>query len=96
MKIIILNDVIEKVVEDLENTINYLVNAHTYIQEGTSNDVYKYQIDITEEPETEEDHDLEHISVLYEKDYYTLEIMNNHQDFTIDIKKNEVESIVIK
>lgn len=93
---IILNDVTEGVVDRVEEVLADLVNAHTYIWQGTGNDVYKYEIDITEEPDTEADYDIEHISLLYKKDYYTLEIENTHQISTVDIKKNEVESIVIK
>ena len=93
---IVLNDVTEGVVDRVEEVLVDLVNAHTYIWQGTCNDLYKYEIDITDEPETEEDYDLEHISLLYKMDYYTLEIMNTHQISTVDIKKNEVGSVVIE
>lgn len=93
---IFLNDVTEEVVDRLEDTLADLVNAHTYIWEGTSNDVYKYEIDITEEPETKKDYDLESVAILYKKGYYMIEIVNANQYSTVDIHKNEVESIVLE
>jgi hypothetical protein len=93
---IILNDVTEEVVDKLEDALSDLVNAHTYIWDGTANDVYKYEIDITEEPETKNDYTLEHVSVLYKSGSYMIEIMNASQVSTIEIKANEVMSILIK
>ena len=92
---IVLNDVTEGVVDRLEDALSDLVNAHTYIWEGTANDVYKYEIDITEEPDTEEDYDLENVAIIYKNGYYMFEIVNANQYSTVDIKNNEVGSVVI-
>lgn len=95
---IILNDVTEKTVDRLEDALSDLVNAHTYIWEGTTNDVYKYEIEVNEDTEMWNDREyiLEHVDVLYKSGYYFLEIMNARQVSTVEIKKTEVESIVFE
>lgn len=90
---IVLNDVTEEVVDRLEDVLSDLVNAHTYIWQGTCKDVYKYEIDITEEPDTEDDYDLESVSILYKKGYYMIEIVNANQYSTVDIHKNDVRMV---
>lgn len=92
---IILNDVFEDALDKLEDAFSDLVNAHTYIWDGTTNDVYKYEIEITEEPETKEDYNLEHVSVLYKNGSYMIEIMNARQVSTVEIKAKEVLSVVL-
>lgn len=87
---IFLNDVTEEVVDRLEDAFITMVNVHTYIWEGTTDDVYKYEIDITEEPDTEDDYDLESVAILYKKGYYMIEIVNASQYSTVDIHKNDV------
>ena len=92
----ILNDVTDEVADKLEDALLSLVNVHTYIWEGTTSDVYKYEIDITEEPETENDYSLEHVDVIYKNGSYMIEIMNACQVSTVEIKANEVMSVLIK
>lgn len=92
---IVLNDLTEDVVDRLEDTLSDLVNAHTYIWEGTANDVYKYEIEIDEDTKMVDDREytLEHIDILYKSGYYFLEIMNARQVSTVEIKKDEVRMV---
>ena len=93
---IVLNDVTEEVVDRLEDALSDLVNAHTYIWEGTANDVYRFEIEVDEYPIIDDrDYILEHVDFLYKSGYYFLEIMNARQVSTVDFKYNEVGSVVI-
>ena len=93
---IVLNDVTEEVVDRLEDALSDLVNAHTYIWEGTANDVYRFEIEVDEYPIIDDrDYILEHVDILFKSGYYFLEIMNARQVSTVDFKYNEVGSVVI-
>ena len=94
---IILNDASEKVVDKLKDAFITMVSIHTYIWDGTASDTYKYEIEVEEEPVIigDRDYTLEEVSVLYKNGFYLFEIMNAKQLSTVDIKKNEVENIVI-
>ena len=92
---IVLNDVTEDVVDRLEDALSDLVNAHTYIWEGTANDVYRFEIEVDEYPIIDDrDYILEHVNILYNGSYL-LEIMNRRQISTVEIMYNEVGSVVI-
>ena len=96
---IILNDLAGELVDKLENALINMVNVHTYIWEGTTDDVYKYEISVDEDVKMVNDREytLEHVDVLYMNGYYMIEIMNARQVTpNIEIKANEVESIVLK
>ena len=93
---IVLNDVTEEVVDRLEDALSDLVNAHTYIWEGTADDVYRFEIEVDEYPIiNDRDYMLEHVDILFKSGYYFLEIMNARQVSTVDFKYNEVGSVVI-
>ena len=63
---IFLNDVNNKLVDKLEESLFDLVNVHTYIWEGTAPDVYNYEIHVEEAIIVEDrDYTLELISILY-------------------------------
>lgn len=93
---IVLNDVNNEIVDKLEKSFFELVNVHTYIWEGTAPDVYKYEIHVEEAKIIDDrDYTLELISVLYKNDSYLIEIMNARQISAVEIKCNEVGSVVI-
>lgn len=96
MKITI-NEVTEDKLDELEDAFLDLVNAHTQIWDGSFNDSYKYEIEINEKPDTtRKDYSLEHVNVLYKNGSYIIEIMNASQVSTVEIKANEIQSILIK
>lgn len=90
------NDVTEAVVDVFEESLIDMANARTQIYDGTFKDVYQYVIEIDPDPNTLEDYTLEHVNVLYKKGYYLVEIQNNHITSTVEIRENEIQSILIK
>ena len=92
-----LNEVIEDKLDELEDAFMDLVNVHTYIWDGSFKDSYKYEIEIDEKPGTTvKNYDLEHVNVLYKNGVYMIEIMNAAQVSTVEIKPNEIKSILLK
>ena len=94
--IIELNEVIEDKLDELEDAFMDLVNVHTNIWDGSLKDSYKYEIEIDENPTTAKKYDLEHVNVLYKNGSYMIEIMNAAQVSMVEIKPNEILSILIK
>ena len=94
--IIELNEVIEEKLDELEDAFIDLVNVHTNIWDGSYTGLYKYEIEIDENPTTAKKYDLEHVNVLYKNGSYMIEIMNAAQVSTVEIKPNEIQSIIIK
>ena len=95
---IVLNDVTEEVVDRLEDAFNTVVGVYTNIWEGTASDTYRYEIEVdAEDPKIVNNRDftLEDVAIIYKNSYYMLEIVNASQYSTVDIKYNEVGSVVI-
>ena len=99
---ITLNDLTEEALDRAEDAFADLVNVHTTIWEGSAKDTYTYEIEIDDKvfmrdyPLTGKDYSLVHATVLYKAPYYTIEIMNESQIGTVDIKATEIQSILLK
>lgn len=94
---IFLNDVTEKTVDKFEDAFIHMVSVHSNIWEGTTSDTYRYEIEVEEEPVTGDGYyALEDVAIIYKNGSYLFEIVNASQYSTVEIRKNEVESIVFE